>query len=115
MRALFKFYIVLFSVLSLTFSGRAFDNSFFSRFRDRKSPSFNREELRPLGQWKFSPMVTRDATIVIGVNLDKQQAFKVVDAGIDHICNIFHYTRNGGKFMGHTLYLDGSDGKSLQR
>ncbi len=79
MRALFKFYIVLFSVLSLTFSVRAIDNSFFSRFRDRKSPSFNREELRPLGQWKFSPMVTRDATIVIGVNLDKHLAVKIFD------------------------------------
>ena len=38
---------------------------------------------------ELSPKVTKDAKFALGVNLDKQQAFKVVDAGIDHICNIF--------------------------
>ncbi len=37
---------------------------------------------------KFSPMVTKDATSALGVNLDKRQAFKVVDAYLDQLCNL---------------------------
>ena len=39
----------------------------------------------------LSPKVTKDAKFALGVNLDKQQAFKVVDASIDQICNIFQF------------------------
>ena len=36
---------------------------------------------------KFSPMVTKDATFALGVNLDKRQVFKVVDAYLDQVCS----------------------------
>ena len=36
---------------------------------------------------KFSPMVTKDAAFALGVNLDKRQAFKVVDAYLDQVCS----------------------------
>ncbi len=37
---------------------------------------------------KFSPMVTKDAAFALGVNLDKRQAFKVVDAYLDQFCGL---------------------------
>ena len=37
---------------------------------------------------KFSPMVTKDAAVALGVNLDKRQAFKVVDAYLDQFCGL---------------------------
>ena len=36
----------------------------------------------------FKPMVTKDARVALGVNLDKQQAFKAVDLYADRICTI---------------------------
>lgn len=36
----------------------------------------------------LSPKVTKDAKFALGVNLDKQQAFKVVDAYLDQVCDI---------------------------
>ena len=36
----------------------------------------------------FSPMATKDAALVLGVNLDKDQAFKVVDAFVDRISGV---------------------------
>ena len=37
---------------------------------------------------KFSPMVTKDAKVALGVNLDKQQVFKAIDLYADRICTI---------------------------
>ncbi len=37
---------------------------------------------------KFSPMVTTDAAFALGVNLDKRQVFKVVDAYLDQFCDL---------------------------
>ncbi len=37
---------------------------------------------------KFSPMVTKDAAFALGINLDKRQAFKVVDAYLDQFCSL---------------------------
>ena len=36
----------------------------------------------------FKPMVTKDARVALGVNLDKRQAFKAVDLYADRICTI---------------------------
>ena len=36
----------------------------------------------------LSPQVTKDAKFALGVNLDRQQAFKVLDAYFDPICEM---------------------------
>ena len=43
---------------------------------------------RQLSKGGLSPKVTKDAKFALGVNLDKQQAFKVVDAYLGKVCDI---------------------------
>ena len=46
------------------------------------------KDKNPSPKVTLSPKVTKDAKFALGVNLDKQQAFKVVDAYLDQVCNI---------------------------
>ena len=69
--------------LSLSFCGCGDKNSKSESKSDSQSASSSN---RPRG--KFSPKVTKDAAFALGVNLDKRQAFKVVDAYLDQFCGL---------------------------
>ena len=48
----------------------------------------NSKEDQSLKGGVTTPKVTKDAKFALGVNLDRQQAFKVVDAYLGKICDI---------------------------
>ena len=83
MNAPFKLFGVL--VLALALYGCSDKKSYSGSNSGSKSDSKSELSQTPC---KFSPMVTKDVAFALGVNLDKQQEFKVVDAYLDQFCGL---------------------------
>ncbi len=81
MTASFKRLAVSVSALVLSFNGLAADRSIFKGFWEGTSPSADRDSRR-----RFSPMTTEDVSLALGVNLDKRQAFKIIDCYLKQLC-----------------------------
>ena len=82
MTASFKRLAVSVSALVLSFNGLAADRSIFKGFWEGTSPSaLDRDSRR-----RFSPMTTEDVSLALGVNLDKRQAFKIIDCYLKQLC-----------------------------